>query len=307
MAIGSRRGSRLAAPREPARVAPVEARLEHARRRAGRELHGGGERIGLEQEVTIGREDLELVERAGRDARDEQLEDAGAARPAHRQATPVPGAEVADHGDALRARRPHREVHARDALLLARACAEHLPQAAMRALGEQVQVELAERRGEPIGILALEDRAIGEAKAQAIGEGRLRNRAGEQAREAARRERRVAAVREAAPRLRSHRAGARAARCAGRPRSRAGCRPSTRCGSRRRPSTSRVAASASPIRPGPTATLARVGRAQAPLRKASSASERAGTSTLASGRSSAPAVVSSSSKRPGFGIGGSRK
>ena len=146
------------APGEPARVAPGEARLEHARSRGGRDLHRGGEWIGLEQEVTIGRQDLELVERAGRDARDEQLEDAGAARPAHRKATPVPIAEVADHGDALRARRPDGKANARDTLLLAGARAEHLPQAAVGAFAEQMQVELAQRRRESIGIVALEMR-----------------------------------------------------------------------------------------------------------------------------------------------------
>ena len=63
-----------------------------------------------------GPSNLVLVERAGREPRDEHLPHARLVALAHRVAAPVPAVEVADHRDAPRVRRPHGEAHARHAV-----------------------------------------------------------------------------------------------------------------------------------------------------------------------------------------------
>ena len=56
-----------------------------------------------------------------------------------------------------------------DALVLARVGAEHLPQALVRPLADEVQVELSEGRQEPIRVVALPVGAIGEVEPEPIG------------------------------------------------------------------------------------------------------------------------------------------
>ncbi len=56
--------------------------------------------------------------------------------------------------------------------MLPRVRAEVLPQIAVSALAEEVQIEIAERRQEAIRVVALPRRAVGEVKAQAVVEGR---------------------------------------------------------------------------------------------------------------------------------------
>jgi hypothetical protein len=51
--------------------------------------------------------------------------------------------------------------------------AEHLPQPLVAALGDEVQVELAERRQEAVRVVALPVVPVGKPEAQPIGEGRL--------------------------------------------------------------------------------------------------------------------------------------
>ena len=119
------------------------------------------ERIGLRRGASPSRrQDLELVERARRDAR---------ARTARRRPTPpswrigkqpaVPAAEVADDADT-RCAFGAQTANATPSTpsIVARVRAEHLPQAAVRALAEQVQVDVAERRQEAIRIVALPGR-----------------------------------------------------------------------------------------------------------------------------------------------------
>ena len=98
----------------------------------------------------------------------EQLPDARRHEQPHRVHAAVPAVEVADDADALGVRRPHREVHAdrrpdADAMR-----AELLERAVMRALAEQVQVEVAEHAAVAIRIVDLDDVAAGERDAQPI-------------------------------------------------------------------------------------------------------------------------------------------
>src|SRR3546814_8004744 len=88
----------------------------------------------------------------------------------HDVAAAVPAVEVAHHADALRVGRPDGEAHAFDAFDAARMRAELLEDAAVRPLGHQVKVELAEERREAVGVLDV-PRRVAEARAQPIGEG----------------------------------------------------------------------------------------------------------------------------------------
>ena len=97
---------------EPGAVAPGEA-VEplHDRRRARLvRLEAEGIGIALQGEGRPGAgHDLELVARALGHAGQEELPDAVARMKPQGMAAPVPAVPVADHGDALRIGRPHRE------------------------------------------------------------------------------------------------------------------------------------------------------------------------------------------------------
>jgi hypothetical protein len=139
--------------REPSVVAPGVPRPVHDRRGLRRLLGGERVRIGLQADLAVLGEDLELVVVALPDVRQEQLPDAGRAERAHRVQPPVPGVEVPDDGDGACARRPDRERRAGDALGLAHVRAEPGVELLVAALAGQVQVELAERRQERVGIV----------------------------------------------------------------------------------------------------------------------------------------------------------
>ena len=69
----------------------------------------------------------------------------------------VPAVEVADDADAIGVRRPHREVHAGrrpdgDAMR-----AELLERAVVRALAEQVQIEVGQHAAVAVRIVDLDD------------------------------------------------------------------------------------------------------------------------------------------------------
>ena len=143
--------------------------VEHDRRRGRRLLAPAGERVGLEPEVAVGADHLELVAGPVADGGHEQLPDARRAERPHRVAAAVPAVPVADHPDGPGRRRPHGEGGAGHALVHHRPGAERLPQPAVVALGEEVEVELAERRPEAVGILERGGgRAVGAGAGEAV-------------------------------------------------------------------------------------------------------------------------------------------
>ena len=114
-----------------------------------------GEGIALEPHHAVGVEDLELVVRALAEAGQEDFPHAGAGQATHRVHAAVPVVPVAHHRHAVRVRRPHGEGGALDAVfpvVRAGARAELLPEAVVIALGEEVQVQLAEDRAEAIRV-----------------------------------------------------------------------------------------------------------------------------------------------------------
>ena len=118
------------------------------------QLGAGAERVGLErQQRAIGAAQLVLVEHALAETGDEDLPDPDPGAAAHRVAPAVPAVEVADHRDPGGIRRPDREMHAGHAGMLDRMRAQPLPQAPVRALADQVVVEVAQHRRIAVGVV----------------------------------------------------------------------------------------------------------------------------------------------------------
>ena len=146
--------------RTPCVVRPAERRgIVDDRCGGGRRLDPPGDRIGLHrQQRAVRSEQLVLVERAGREPWDENLPHSRLVAQSHRVASPVPGVEVADDGNAPRIRRPHGEAHPRHPVdhhcMRAKAGSEVV----VLAFGQQVDVEFAEQWPEGIGVLGLLDR-----------------------------------------------------------------------------------------------------------------------------------------------------
>ena len=161
----------LGAAPHPLVVRPwVGRRIPDPRRRLRPDLHAEGEGVGLQPQRPVAAEDLVLVELAGANAGDEDLPYAGGAHAAKWQQPSVPAVEVADDPHAPGVRGPDGEADAGHALVGARVRAEHVVQPFMRALGEEVQVDLADGRGVAVRILAFPGVAVREGEAQAVGD-----------------------------------------------------------------------------------------------------------------------------------------
>ena len=157
-----------AARLEPLRVAPLVARARDDRGRRRRHLGGERHRIGLQAEPTVGSPDLVLVLRLVGHPRDEQLPDPGRAERAHLAEPAVPSVEVTDDAHRLGRRSPDREGHALDLRHGPRMGAELRVQLLVASLGDEVEVELAERRQERVRVVDDEGRAAGEADLERI-------------------------------------------------------------------------------------------------------------------------------------------
>ena len=161
---------------EPVRVAPDVLGLVHDRGGLRRHLDLERVGVGLLDALAVGRGDLELVVNAGADLGDEQLPDPARAERAHRVQAAVPVVEVADHGDGLRGRRPDRERGARDALVLDHVRAEARVDLLVAALADEVQVDVAERRHEAVGVVDAVRRAVAVVDLELVVERQLRAR-----------------------------------------------------------------------------------------------------------------------------------
>ncbi len=150
----------VAAVGHPLCVAPLVVRGVHDRGRGGRDLRAAGQRVGAQGARAVRAGDLELVQLALADARNEQLPHPRGAERAHRVPGRVPEVEAPRDPHAPRVRRPHRETRAGHALVGQDVRAEHPPQLLVPALADQVQVQLAERGQEAVGVLGLVDGAV---------------------------------------------------------------------------------------------------------------------------------------------------
>ena len=145
-------------PRHPVAVMPLVGADAHDRRGRRRDLGLQRHRVGLHHPRARAGEDLELVDRAGLEVGHEQLPHARRAHAAHRVAGAVPPVELPDDAHGTGARRPHGERGSAngpgDAPVLAIAGAEALPEFFVAALGDEVQVELADGGCEAVGVVA---------------------------------------------------------------------------------------------------------------------------------------------------------
>ena len=146
--------------RHPVGVGPDEARgVAHDRRGRGSKLRAEADGIGLERKQrAVGADDFVLVERALGERGDEDLPDARADALAHGVAAAVPGIEVADDGNALRVRRPHREMHALDTFVLDGMGAQAVVELRVRAFADQPVVERTEHR--PVRVRIVDEPGI---------------------------------------------------------------------------------------------------------------------------------------------------
>ena len=157
MLIGASRRCAAARPASHSPSSQLGSRQAvHDRGGLRRMLGPEGEGIGLQrQQVAVRAADLELVRRARADAGQEDLPHADAGMQPHRVQPAVPVVELADHGDAAGVRRPDGEDRAVHPVQRPRMGAEPLVQLEMRALAEQMQVDLAEAGREAVGVLDL--------------------------------------------------------------------------------------------------------------------------------------------------------
>jgi hypothetical protein len=117
-------------------------------------LGAEADRVGLQrQDRAVRADDLVFVDRALADAGQEDFPHPGAAAPPHRVAPPVPGVEVAHDRDAPRVRGPDGEMRALRPLMGHHMRAERVPEPVMRALADEVFVDLAQHRAETVGIV----------------------------------------------------------------------------------------------------------------------------------------------------------
>ncbi len=172
---GIRRHCLLVRPAgEPGQVAPVIIRLEHHRGSGGRHLGVGGHRVGLLPPDAVLAAHPELVLRARAETGHEQLPDTGRAERPHRVGLPVPEIEVAGDPDPAGVRCPDGERGPGDfpperarltpsprLALLPNPVVPHVgtegpPEFLVASLADQVQVQLADRRQVPVGVILQE-------------------------------------------------------------------------------------------------------------------------------------------------------
>src|SRR5262249_14711095 len=126
-------------------VAPAMVARGHDRGRPRRDLGLLRERVGIQRQLAVRREDLVLVSRARLGGGQKQLPDARRAERAHRVQPTVPAVEIAYDAYCAGGWSPDRERRSRHALVLADVGAELVVELLVASLCDQVQVELAER------------------------------------------------------------------------------------------------------------------------------------------------------------------
>lgn len=129
----------------PVVVVPVAPDHPNDRGVLGRVLAAEPDRIGLQrQDLTARSADLIFVGRSLPETGDEDLPHPRRATLAHGMAAAVPDVEVANNRDPLGIRGPDGKMRAIGAFMRDDMRAQHLPQAAVRALAKQVFVHFTQ-------------------------------------------------------------------------------------------------------------------------------------------------------------------
>ncbi len=132
-------------PSQPVIVRPaIVAGIPGHRGQTRRRLEHPTVRVGLDQEATLARTNLELVARARLDSGNEGLPDAGPDTP-HRMSTAIPRVEVGDDTDALGVRGPDGEMKAGRTLMSRRPGAKPLVRLVVFALLEALELGVDRR------------------------------------------------------------------------------------------------------------------------------------------------------------------
>ena len=111
--------------------------------------------VGLLQDGARPGANLELVALAVADVRYEDLPDAVREQLAHRMHAAVPPVEIADHAHTIRVRCPDGEVGPRHAADRLDVRAKRILRAQLRALGQQVQVEVVQKPAKAVRVVDL--------------------------------------------------------------------------------------------------------------------------------------------------------
>ena len=156
--------------RHPVAVLPRRsAQAPHHRGGGRRMFRPKAHRIGLQrQNPAIRAAQLVFVGGPFAQAGDEGFPDTGCPAPPHGVAAAIPDVEIPHHGNAPRVRCPDGEMRARNAFVCDHMRAQHLPQAAVGALAQQVFVHLAQNRAKAERIVEFPCRP-GIGRAQTIG------------------------------------------------------------------------------------------------------------------------------------------
>ena len=93
----------------------------------------------------------------------------------------IPEIEVADHADPPRIGSEYHESHPIDAVERHRVRTKLVVEPLMGAFAEQIEIEIAQHRGEAVGVLEFDD-VVAEAGAQLVSPRAVRQRASEQSR-----------------------------------------------------------------------------------------------------------------------------
>jgi hypothetical protein len=148
---------------EPRRVLPGVPGLHDDGCRRGRGLGALGHRVGLLPPRTVLLEDLVLVALPTRDPRDEELPVPARAQLSHRVRCALPVVEVADDTYCLSVRRPDRERRSadvpQDAGVGVDVGPENLPELLVAPFGDEVEVDVADARQEPVRVVGEVDLA----------------------------------------------------------------------------------------------------------------------------------------------------
>ena len=128
----------------------------HDGRRPRRHFERDRERIRLLQNRPGPRPNLELVLFTVGQIGNEDLPDAGRHQQPHRVHAAIPEVEVADDADAIRVRRPDREMHAGRGPDGDAVSAELFEHTEMRPLAEQMQIEIGQHAAVPVRVVDLD-------------------------------------------------------------------------------------------------------------------------------------------------------
>ena len=164
----------LAAGLQPGGVMPDETReIADDRRVVRRGLEVQRIRVRLEERRGVVRtDDLVFVARAGGQAGDEDLPDAGSPEVAHRLGAAVPEIVVAHDGDPPGGRSPDREGDPADAVDRADMRAQFIVGPVVVALAEEEKVVLGDRRQEAVRVVDVAADAVGIGHAETVTEKR---------------------------------------------------------------------------------------------------------------------------------------